>query len=33
MTIGQVVSLSDEVDEVDALASDFEALFAKELCD
>jgi hypothetical protein len=33
MTIGQVVSLSDGVDEIDASASDSEALFAKELCD
>jgi hypothetical protein len=33
MTIGQVVSLSDEVDEVDASASHSKALFAKELCD
>jgi hypothetical protein len=33
MTIGQVVSLSDEVDDIDASASDSEALFAKELCD
>jgi hypothetical protein len=33
MTIGQVVSLSDEVDEIDASASNSEALFTKELCD